>query len=213
MLQLTAIIAISYFSISSLCCNHTHNNQPLQLNGVHHLETSSKAIDTLFYNKDTIVLAELIDEGRGAIFSWGIIGQYLNTGIDTLPYSQFGYDESSKKDPYYLIKDGCGTGCSYLYLMSFKSNDKGKFFYYPMYLDLSLDLIIYQGDNPNVLVTAENTKTGKVISIREEFDRTMRPYSIAIDSLFIKDTDLFLRWYLSDKSKKTKVFSLTSILN
>ncbi|MDX2246332.1 MAG: hypothetical protein SF052_06135 [Bacteroidia bacterium] len=213
MLQLTTIIAISYFSISSLCCNHPNNKQPPSWNGGHHLETSSKTIDTLFYNKDTIVLAELIDEGRGTVFSWGIVGQYLNTGIDTLPYSPFGYDESSKKGPYYLIKDGCGTGCSYLYLMSFNSNDKGEFFYYPMYLDLSLDLIIYQGDDPNVLVTAENTKTGKVISIREEFDRTMRPYSLAIDSLFINDTELFLRWYLSDKSKKTKVFSLTSIIN
>lgn len=174
-------------------------------------ENSAGSNDTLFFGNDSIVIAQPVKEGKAAILKWGVVGKELNTGKDTLPYSPLGFSRTYKVSDYFVVEDGCGTGCKYLYFVSFRSNREGLFLS-PLIFDLDKEVIVYQGESMNELVTVQNIASGKQLKVAEEFDKTKRPYSLAIDTAFIARNKLILTWYSPTQKKMTKEIDLESVL-
>lgn len=174
-------------------------------------ENSVVSNDTLFFENDTIVIAQPINDEKAAILKWGLVGKDLNTGKDTLPYSPLGFNRAYKLGHYFVVEDGCGTGCKYLYFVSFESNQEGMFLS-PLIFDLDKEVIVYQGESMEELVTVRNIASGKKLRVEEEFDKTKRPYSLAIDTAFIARNKLILTWYSPTQKKITKEINLEPIL-
>jgi hypothetical protein len=168
--------------------------------------------DTLFYQNDTVVAFDKVDDGLGIIFRWGT-NKYINVGKDTLPYSSYGYTSLLKNDKYYAIQTGCGTACNYLYLMSFVAGNQGKLFMYPLLVNLDKDLVVFQNGESSVLAKVEQITTNQNFVINEKYDTTRRPYNLAIDTLFVENDTLILSWYLDKSKMVTKKFSLMSMFN
>ena len=180
-----------------------------ELNLIH---TEVVVNDTLFFRNDTIVIARPIAERTGVILKWGVTSRTLHTSKDTLPYSLFGFGKTYKKGNFFVVEDGCGTGCKYLYVASFLLEMKGELFLSPLLVDLEKGLIIYQGESVKELVTVKNVISGKTLKVKEKFDRTKRPLSLAIDTIFVENANLVLTWYSPIQKKITKKFSLESLL-
>ncbi|MBK6619637.1 MAG: hypothetical protein IPG32_01680 [Saprospirales bacterium] len=174
-------------------------------------QKASFLADTLFLSNDSLVLAQLVDEGKGAVLQWGVTNKFWNVGKDTLPYSQFSFNHFSKEDNLFLIKQGCGTACNYIYIALFTPTHKGRLFLYPLFLDPKRGVIVYQGDNYDTLVVIENIITEKSQSIKEEFDKTRRPYSAAIDTTYLIDNELYLKWKQANNASISKVFDVRNI--
>ena len=174
-------------------------------------ENSAVYNDTLFLENDTIVIVQSINDEKAAILKWGLVGKDLNIGKDTLPYSPLGFGRTYKLGHYFVVEDGCGTGCKYLYFVSFGSNQEGMFLS-PLIFDLDKEVIVYQGESMDELVTVKNIISGKKLRVEEEFDKTKRPFSLAIDTAFIARNKLILTWYSPTQRKITKEIDLESIL-
>ncbi len=174
-------------------------------------ENSVVSHDTLFFENDSIVIAQPVKEGKAAVLKWGVVGKEFNTGKDTLPYSPLGFSRTYKVSDYFVVEDGCGTGCKYLYFVSFRSNREGLFLS-PLIFDLDKEVIVYQGESMNELVTVQNIASGKKLKVEKEFDKTKRPYSLAIDTVFIARNKLILTWYSPTQKKMTKEIDLESVL-
>lgn len=168
--------------------------------------------DTLFLSNDTIVVAELVDDDQGAIIAWGVANKYMNIGKDTLPYSRFGFSQISKTENFLLIEDGCGTACNYVYITQFAPHQNGKTFMYPILIDLERKLIVYQGGSNDKLAIAENLTTEETIEIKEEFDKTKRPYSLAIDTAYLDNNQLIMEWNQTANKVVSDTFDLSSVL-
>lgn len=161
--------------------------------------------DTLMERNDTLLLAKVINEGKAAILKWGIKGGFLNTSIDTFQYQKNGFDKIYKGQDVFVIKDGCGTGCSFMYLMEVKENTKGSLFYSPLLIDIEKGIVCYQGERTDALVTLENIRTKKELSIKEQFDITQRPLALAIDSISLEGDQLYLSWKGVEGSHSKKI--------
>jgi hypothetical protein len=136
----------------------------------------------------------------------------MHTSSDTLPLTHYSFNEYYKKANFFIIRDGCGTGCSYLYLLHFNIQKKSKMYLQPLLVDIDKNIIIYQGDTPKYLLTINNILFNKEISINEHFDLKARPYSSAVDSLKLNDTNLIIYWTGSDEKKRVKTYNINYLL-
>ncbi|MBK8493354.1 MAG: hypothetical protein IPL49_21355 [Saprospirales bacterium] len=209
--QIIGIIFL-YFLLTILGCGNFSSKEEPLTGSFKNENTAPVEIDTLFFDNDTIVLANLVDEGKGAVLKWGVKGEYLNTGIDTLPYSNSEFGTSYKERNYYVIRDGCGSGCNYMYIMPFVAGSNGRLLLFPLFLDLEMHVVVYQGGNYTELAIIENIDTGSIFKVEEEFDRTQRPYSLAIDTLFLKGEELKIIWYMNDGKKASRVININEVL-
>jgi hypothetical protein len=212
-LQLINRLPYLYIFFTILACGQSSTKDDALSGSFKDGSPDSCVIDTLFCNNDTIVMAYLVGNGKGAILKWGITGAYLNTGVDTLPYSDAGFGMSYKEKNYYAIKDGCGSGCNYLYLMRFSEKSKGRLMLSPLLLDFKMSIVIYQGGNSEVLAIIEDFETGLFYKIEEEFDKTQRPYSLAIDTMYLEGEELKIFWFENGKKKVSKSIDLKEVLS
>jgi len=204
-------IIIYIFIIVFFSCRNTNGKNCNRLPNSITEENYSVYDDTLFYRNDTIVIAQFSNDKKAVILKWGSAGKELNTGNDTLPYSSFGFYKTYKARHYFIVEGGCGTGCKYFYFISLKSNREGLFLS-PLAFDLNKEIIVYQGESMNELVTIQNIASGKRIRVKEEFDKTKRPLRLAIDTAIITQNKLILKWYSPLKKKIIKEINLESIL-
>lgn len=205
-------ITFFYFSLTILGCGQFSSKKEPLSGGFKNENTAPTTIDTLFFDNDTIVLANLVDEGKGAVLKWGVKGEFFNNGTDTLPHSNSEFGTSYKERNYYVIRDGCGSGCNYMYLMPFIAGSNGRLLLFPLLLDLERHIVIYQGGNSTELVIIENIDTGLIFKVEEDFDRTHRPYSLVIDTLFLKGEDLKIIWYTNEGRKASRVININEVL-
>lgn len=166
----------------------------------------------LYEAGDTTVFFKFVDDGNGVILFWGIDGQYENMGKDTLPFSHLTFNHTKKISNYFIIEDGCGTGCSYLYLMSFEKGEKGEIFLSPLLYDFNREVIVYQDESEKHLVLIEGIKTGKVIAVERDFYKGFRPYSLAVDTLFFTKKDLFISWRKADDKIMKEKIDISEVL-
>ena len=64
---------------------------------------------------------------------------------------------------------------------------------YPLLIDFSKELIVYQGDGENLAIV-KNLLSEKLLRIDEPFDDRYRPKSLAVDSISLINDSLYLAW-------------------
>lgn len=164
--------------------------------------------DTIYSKNDTIIRFAKVNNSAGMIH-WGVRGKFENTSKDTIPFNYFNKDKLKKIGDYYVFKDGCGSGCDYMFLMEFSKGKTGRKVMFPLLESFKSNVIVYKGEKEEDLLVMENLNTGKQIYVKEDYNRNLRPQSLAIDTLYFnKDKTLFVSWQGSDSSKKSKSFKI-----
>lgn len=199
--------SISILDISS--CNHPYSNQ----NITKIQEITNYRYDTLFNRNDTIVISQMVDSGKACILSWGIHDKFMNKSKDTLllPHSRF--NDLYKEGDYFIVKDGCGTACNYLYLLIFRKQNSGKLFLYPLLFSSINKLIVFQDGTSENLVSIENIETGKRFNLNKPFDLRIHPYSEAIDTVFLRNSNLFIDWRSPSGKKESTSIAFKKVID
>ncbi len=177
-----------------ISCKMENKSLPVQKN----TSDFKNEVDTLFFRNDTIISIKKVSN-NASIFNWGIRNKYMKTSIDTIPFSVLNKEKIKFTDKYAYIKDACGSGCNYIYVMPFDENGKDFFELYPLLYDFKKDIVIYKSDNKSSLLTIQNIFTGYKEEFIEDYDRTTRPETLAIDSISLNNNILFVKWFNADK--------------
>lgn len=166
-------------------------------------ESSNLQKPTTLYFKNDVVLKTSYLDNHLVVLNWGVKNQFMNQSKDTLSWVS-DLKESVKRIGNYLIfSNSCGSGCNYSYLMKLEENDVARLIMYPVFINEQANVIVYKGEDEDVLLIIENLETGKKSILRDKYDLTKRPPVLAIDSVFIKGQNLIVRWY--DESSKIRV--------
>ena len=164
--------------------------------------------DTIYSKNDTIITFTKVNGNVGK-FHWGVRNKFENTSKDTIPFNYFNRNQLKKMGDYSVFKDGCGSGCDYMFVMEFSKGKAGRLLMYPLLEAFKSNIIVYKGDDENDLLVVENLNTGKQQHIKEDYNKNLRPQTLAIDTLYLKDNEiLFVKWQGSDSSKKNKSFKI-----
>lgn len=108
------------------------------------------------------------------------------------------------------IQQGCGTTCSFGYVLSFE-NRKAQYYLYPLAVDLQNGYIAYNGEDQTSLVIVENFRNQKVLKISTDFLPNAYP-GLSIDSIkFVSQNKLFIKWIGSKEDVRKEIFDLRSI--
>lgn len=179
-----------------------------KVKGNESLKTHKTSItDTIFFKNDTIIGIEKISN-NGAVFHWGINDDFLISSNDTIPFSISDKSKLKFSEGYAYIEGGCGSGCNYIYLMSFNEIDKDFFRLYPLTMDLTNNIIVYKSENFETLLTTENLKTNVKEEFIEDYNRNNRPETFAVDSIALNNKKLFIRWYKENNDIDSRIIDL-----
>ncbi len=171
----------------------------------------ASTIDTIYSKNDTLIEAHRTIDDSGFIFNWSVKNSFTNFSTDTLPYGGFAYENVIKHDDIFYLKDGCGTGCSYLYVAEFKKGDRGSLFLSPLLIDVDRQIVIYQGNNLENLLSIRSIKSGRVTEIIEQFNRNRRPYNLGVDTLYFEKNFLHIKWEVQSDSFSTLKIHLSQL--
>ena len=183
------------------------NNSANQKSILLHSEINN--FDTLYHSNDTIAFVNYIND-KAVLLYWGVNEKFFNISQDTLYYPNGEFISFEKEGKYFVAFDGCGTACNYMYIASIKPGDQGNLYYYPLAVNLSNDLICYQGGD-EFLVIIKNLENGKSIEIKEEFNKYRRPYSLSIDTCYFNNTSFLISWEKPSGEKSSREIDITSI--
>jgi hypothetical protein len=203
------VISLSIIACLSPSCNKKEqsfsesNNNPKIVH-----ETVYSKGDTIYSKNDTIVRFVKTNNNAG-IFYWGIKNKFENKSKDTVAYNYFNREKLKKIENYSVFKDGCGSGCEYMFLMEFSKGKTGRKVMFPLLESFKSNIIVYKGESEDDLLVIENLNTGKQVHIKEDYNKNLRPQTLAIDTIYLKDVKtLFVSWQGSDSSKKSKSFKI-----
>ncbi len=157
----------------------------------------------LYSQNDTIIKLKHTSDYSGVIL-WGVENNFMNHSKDTIQID--GRESSQIKwlGNVAMLTKSCGTACDYAILMSFEDENKGRTIFYPLATDAKNKVICYVGNDSEVLLNIENLKTNKKVAIKVDFDKTLRPPSLAIDSIIIVNENTIKLWWFDSQSKKRK---------
>ncbi|MBL6447654.1 hypothetical protein JMN32_15155 [Fulvivirga sp. 29W222] len=106
------------------------------------------------------------------------------------------------------ISQGCGTACSFAYVLPFRTDAKVKYYLYPLAIDLKNNLIAYNGEETESLAVVESYLTGESELIKADF--LPGPYpGYSIDSIFLSGEKMFIEWKSSNGKLQQKQFEIT----
>lgn len=106
------------------------------------------------------------------------------------------------------ISQGCGTACSFAYMLPFKTAAKAKYYLYPLAVDLNKNLIAYNGEETQSLAIIESYITGERELIKADF--LPGPYpGHSIDSISLSGGNIFIEWTNSNGKLQQKSFEVT----
>lgn len=202
----------SYLIILSLAillfsCNNSKN----KTNPKKQISNTTKNVDTIINKNDTLVYIEKIST-NASIFHWGINGKFNKISKDTIPFSYLNKDKIEFKDDYIYIIDGCGSGCEYIYIMSFKTDRKDFLRFYPLFFDTKKHIVVYKNEDENNLITVENILNNKTLNIVEDYNKHLRPPSIAIDSIYVENNNkIFVKWQNLKQRSVEKRFDIEEL--
>ncbi|MEM8586373.1 MAG: hypothetical protein AAGF87_19020 [Bacteroidota bacterium] len=127
------------------------------------------------------------------IVAWGRKSVFLNQSKDTIPYMPGSIHSEYIDENYFSFSSGCGTACNFAFIGKMKGEDRGEVYMYPLLIDFSKELIVYQGDGENLAIV-KNLLSEKLLRIDEPFDDRYRPKSLAVDSISLINDSLYLAW-------------------
>lgn len=169
------------------------------------LRNSNSELIDIYIENDTFVKVAKVGNSA-SVFHWGVKNKFENKGLDTVPFSYLNKNKLKFKNGYIFFIDGCGSGCNYIYLMKLNKNDKGILRMYPLLTKIESDIIIYKGEDERNLLVVENLKNNITTKIVEDYDKSFRPLSLAIDTLYFDTSNKLVVKWIKEGMLTTKTF-------
>lgn len=162
--------------------------------------------DTLIHENGTyLYLQDLSDSTY--LMLWGKDG-LDHVSQDTMPILPNGklyvdwFDDNA-----ICVRQGCGTGCFFAYILPLRFSDREKMYFYPIEFDVDNHLVAYSNDEDSV-ITVENYLTGKNYILPQP---VKGPYgSFALDSTSFTNKKLYIRWWDDEYNSLKRVYNLAS---
>jgi len=174
-----------------------------------------------FENKKPISVDTVLStDGRFLLFlnlspesyqlEWGAEA-YYNISVDTLrclPDGKLKLEWYSKEA--IVLRQGCGTACFFACILPLKPESREIFYMYPLAYDRINNLIAYNGDDSEGLVTVENYLTRQKQVVSRDFLRGPFP-GYAIDSIYFlsEKKQLLIKWMDSKEEAQSEIFDLS----
>ncbi len=197
------LIIFFVFAVSS--CKERKESKPNENENTPETETIRSGKDIIiFHQSDTIIRFHTIQNSYG-VFKWGVDNQYENVSKDTFTFDETKLGKVEKVGDNFIFTNGCGTACNFAIVSKFHPGDGGTMIMYPLLIDSKNNIIVYNGDKDDVLVSIHNLKTGETTDIIEDFDKTIRPPKNVIESISInKNGNVVIEWLKSNSEKAKK---------
>ncbi len=168
--------------------------------------------DTLLIQNDTFIYVSFVVDA-GVILHWGIDGVFHHTSTDTLYYAKERFRELQSSKLGFVITDGCGTACEYVYTAPWDSNIPGRLLLSPVFVDIENGLIVHQNSG-QYLAEVYNMITGIEMVIEAAYDTSIRPQSSVIKECYLlSDSILKLSWVNELGKNTTRRFSIRKVLD
>ena len=163
--------------------------------------------DTILLENNVYVLHSKINNKIG-IINYGIKGKFLKSFKDTVYNKNVNLNNFILLDNNLIYKSDCGTACSYAVVFPLDKKNEAIKILYPLLIDRKNNIIIYKGNNPNVLISILYLKNYKIKNIVENYDKSIIPPINVIDTLFISNNRLNIKWFDNTRKVITKQVEL-----